>query len=83
MRLIKFPENKIFRTVDTLPTLFNEFFSDYFNGEKIADNGFKSLPAVNIHETAEHFRIDMAVPGMKKSDFKIGVEKGLLTIWSS
>jgi HSP20 family protein len=38
------------------------------------------MPAVNIMETSKEFRIEMAVPGMQKKDFKIKVENFMLTI---
>lgn len=38
------------------------------------------MPAVNIMENTKEFRIEMAVPGMQKKDFKIHVENGMLTI---
>ena len=41
-----------------------------------------SLPAVNIIEADDHFDIQLATPGMKKSDFQIEVEEGVLIISS-
>ena len=41
-----------------------------------------SLPAVNIIEAEDHFDIQLAAPGKKKSDFQIEVEEGVLTISS-
>lgn len=43
-------------------------------------NSGKLLPAVNIRETKNHFKLDVSVPGFKKEDFKITTEDGLLTI---
>lgn len=37
-------------------------------------------PAVNIREDETQFFIDVAVPGMKKEDIRIEVEKNILTI---
>lgn len=37
-------------------------------------------PVVNILETLEGFRIELAVPGFQKDDFQIKLEKDLLTI---
>ena len=39
-----------------------------------------SLPKVNIKEAADAFIVEMAVPGLKKSDFNIHLENKLLTI---
>ena len=41
-----------------------------------------SLPAVNIIEADDHYDIQLATPGKKKSDFQIEVEEGVLTISS-
>lgn len=38
------------------------------------------LPAVNVRETKEHYKLDVAAPGFKKDDFKISTEDGLLII---
>ncbi|MCR8560785.1 Hsp20/alpha crystallin family protein [Mucilaginibacter sp. BJC16-A38] len=50
----------------------DRFFDKPFNGEL--------LPAVNIRETKNHYKLDVSVPGFKKDDFKITTEDGLLTI---
>ena len=52
--------------------LYNQNFTNY--------DSF--LPAVNIIEAEEYFDIQLAVPGKKKSDFKIEVEEQVLTISS-
>jgi HSP20 family protein len=52
-----------------LPTVFNSNF-----------NTGMSLPKVNIKETAEAFVVDMAVPGLKKSDFHIDIDNQVLSI---
>ena len=42
-----------------------------------------TLPKVNIRETADAYFVEMAVPGLKKSDFQIDIEKKVLTISST
>jgi HSP20 family protein len=37
-------------------------------------------PAVNVIENNDHFRIEVAAPGMKKENFKIKVDGNLLEI---
>lgn len=61
----------------------NPFFSDVYNllndsalGEKFATR----TPAVNIAETENEFEVELAVPGLKKEDFKINLEKNVLTV---
>lgn len=39
-----------------------------------------NVPAVNIHETAEAFHLELSAPGLNKEDFKVNLDKGLLTI---
>lgn len=42
----------------------------------------QTFPAANIIEADDHFDIQLAAPGKKKSDFKIELEEGVLTITS-
>src|SRR3954469_13973969 len=67
-----------------LPLLFNDFFTkDLFNwGTNNFSNTGTTIPAVNIKETADHFEVEMAGPGMKKDDFKVELAGTLLTISS-
>lgn len=37
-------------------------------------------PAANVTENDDSFQIEMAVPGFSKADFKIAIEKNILTI---
>ncbi len=58
-------------------SLFDELiFNQDWKNQKL------SLPAVNIIEVDDHFDIQLATPGMKKSDFQIEVEEGVLIISS-
>ncbi len=41
-----------------------------------------TLPAVNIKETKDSYEVEMAAPGMKKEDFKIELDRNILTISS-
>jgi len=62
------------------PNLLNTFYDD--DWFKMPDT-FKmgtSAPAVNILDHDEHFEVDLAVPGMRKEDFTIDLEKNILTI---
>lgn len=38
------------------------------------------VPAINISETDVAFKIEMAAPGLQKSDFAINVDKDLITV---
>ena len=41
-----------------------------------------TVPAANIIEADDHFDIELAAPGNKKSDFTIEMDEGVLTISS-
>jgi HSP20 family protein len=57
----------------------DNLFEDFFTGFP-ATAANRSTPAVNIQETADGYQVDLVAPGLNKSDFKINLEKGLLTI---
>ncbi|MFM8917083.1 MAG: Hsp20/alpha crystallin family protein [Bacteroidota bacterium] len=57
---------------------FNEFFNDRVSLDRLFDG--EEFPAVNIVEGEKSYEIEVAAPGMKKDDFKIEIENGLLTI---
>lgn len=60
------------RFTDVLDTIFNDSF---MNGAQI-----NRVPAVNIAEAENSFAIELAVPGLKKEDFKISIDKNVLSI---
>ena len=73
------------RTGDLMPSVFDDFFKPWNNWFEKPNGGslwgnMLTIPAVNIIETKEEFKISLAVPGMKKDDFKIDVEGDMLTI---
>ena len=58
---------------------FDEIANEMFNKEKACNQYFANPPA-NIVESKFDFRIEIAAPGFEKSDFKIDLDKNLLTI---
>lgn len=68
----------------SVPGLFDDFFSrDLFNwGNSNFSSTSTTVPSVNIKETTDDFQVEMAAPGMEKSDFNISLEGNLLTISS-
>lgn len=58
-----------------LDELFNNNLSN-FVGSDFASN----VPSVNIAESADDFKIELAAPGLEKEDFNISLEKDRLTI---
>ncbi len=66
------------------PTLSN-WLDDIFNRDlpSVFTSNFNTgitLPKVNIKETVDDFTVEMAVPGLKKSDFQIDIDNQILSI---
>jgi len=53
------------------------FFKDWMGGSQLNN---RVVPPVNIKETDGAFSVELIAPGLKKEDFKIEVQNGLLTI---
>ncbi len=74
------------RNVSTLPSLsswVDNFFENSLGTEFMSNfNTGITLPAVNIKETNDQFVLELAIPGMKKSDFSIEVDNKILSISS-
>ena len=68
----------------SIPSLFDRFFEgDWMDWSNMNFAGTNStLPAVNVKENENDYQINVAAPGMKKSDFKINYDNGRLTISS-
>lgn len=58
----------------------NDIFESIFNDTFFSDRMVTRVPAVNISESADHFHIELAAPGLKKQDFKISVDHNQLNI---
>jgi HSP20 family protein len=78
MRLIKFKNDPFFNS--EVSTLFDSLFGK--DMDFAANNWRHNVPAVNVKETENSFRIEVAAPGLKKEDFKLSVENDVLTISS-
>ncbi|PKQ64858.1 heat-shock protein [Labilibaculum filiforme] len=78
MTLVKRNSDNLF------PSLFDNFFSrdwmDWNNSN--FSNTNTTLPAVNVRENENEYIIEVAAPGMKKSDFKINLDNNQLNISS-
>jgi len=77
MTLVKFNGD---RTANALIPGFNDVFESVFNDSFFSDRMVSRVPAVNISESTDHFHIELAAPGLKKSDFKISVDENRLII---
>lgn len=62
---------------------FSPMMSDFFGADDFTfDRLWKKdfVPAVNIAEDEKQFEIEFAAPGFQKDDFKISVDKGMITV---
>ncbi len=77
MTLVKFNPAK---TASSVNPWFTDVFESVFNDSVLTDRLVTRVPAVNIAETEADFHIELAVPGLKKEDFKISIDKNVLSI---
>jgi HSP20 family protein len=72
----------IVRFSNQVPSLFNHFFeNDLFDwSNRHFSNTDTTLPSVNIKESSDDFEVELAAPGLDKSDFNIELNHDLLTI---
>jgi len=68
----------------TIPSLFDDFFTRDWLDSSLANWRVSgaTVPAVNVMETNEDFRIEVAAPGMRRGDFKVELDNNVLTISS-
>lgn len=67
-----------------VPSVFDDFFkpwNEWFDNSGLWGRTM-NVPAVNIAENENEYQVSLAAPGLKKDDFKIGVEGNMLTISS-
>lgn len=67
---------------DFVPTTFNHLVNRFFNESTGRSGGsaYSFVPKVDIIETEKSFEIQLAVPGMKKEDFKIDLNESRLSV---
>jgi HSP20 family protein len=63
-----------------LSQAFHGLFEPVFNDSLTAGRVVSKVPAVNISENKNQYHIDLAAPGLKKEDFKIELDKNILTV---
>src|SRR5690606_29596119 len=56
----------------------NKFMDDFFKVMPATE--FKHSVPVNIFESNDAYRIDVITPGFEKKDFKVNIDKDILTI---
>jgi HSP20 family protein len=76
-QIVKFrpvPATKFF-TNGLLDEFFNRGLADLVGSDAVANQ-----PAVNVVETKDNFRLEVAAPGFDKQDFSLHIENNYLTI---
>ena len=59
---------------------FSDVFDSIINDSFLNERFLNKVPAVNIAETENEFHIELTVPGLKKEDFKISLDKNVLSV---
>ena len=77
MTLVNF-QNKTRNTAPYFNNVFDSLFSEALNKNLVVNK----IPGVNILETAEDYRIEVAAPGLNKEDFQINLKKDTLSVWA-
>ncbi len=80
MTLLKFKNEPASRMMDRSPVVFNELFNNFFDGMLNSNPVTSKVPAVNISETDDNFKLELAAPGFKKDDFKVRIDNDILNI---
>jgi HSP20 family protein len=62
------------------PKVFNEWVNRLSDDSFFQDGVHQGFPPVNIVENKTDYVIEVAAPGREKSDFKVQVDKNILTI---
>lgn len=58
----------------------DSFFDDFFEDSFFKPGNYQKMMKTDIQEQGNNYIIDMDLPGFKKEDIRISLEKGYLTI---
>jgi HSP20 family protein len=72
MRYMRFPHDPVMRML----------VHNYMNQEHETERRCHWMPATNVAETDQAYKLEMAVPGFNKEDFRIDLENNILTVLS-
>ncbi|MEO8765181.1 MAG: Hsp20/alpha crystallin family protein [Ginsengibacter sp.] len=64
----------------TVDSFLNNILNELPSSEWYRDHHSVNFPPVNISETKDLYELEFNVPGRKKEDFKITVDKNILTV---
>lgn len=59
---------------------FNDVFDSIINDTFFSDRLLTRVPAANISESPDHFHLELAAPGLNKEDFKLNLERNVLSV---
>ena len=77
MTLVKFnPANNNRSLMAGVSDVFDSIFNDTFFSDRMVSR----VPAANISESVDRYHVELAAPGLKKGDFKINLERNVLSI---
>jgi HSP20 family protein len=77
MNLIRFDP---FRELDDMSSRLNRLFGRPANGGEEADGFGTWSPAIDVQETDKEYLVKADLPAVNKTDLKINVEDGILTV---
>lgn len=73
--------NSSYRTLPSISPWFDDMVNQGFGTEFMSNFNYGiTLPSVNVKDNDEEFVVEMAVPGLQKSDFDLNVDNNLLSI---
>ncbi|MCC8089450.1 MAG: Hsp20/alpha crystallin family protein [Rikenellaceae bacterium] len=72
-------DNKLKKT-EKNTGLVPSFFNRYFNDDFFKNMFDGDMPATNVTENDNEFKLDLSVPGYSKEDFKVTIDKNILTV---
>lgn len=75
MSLVKWKNKDLF---PAFYEMMESFFKD--DGDFFASSWKSTSPAVNVSKTENNYQVDVAAPGLQKSDFTIEIQNGVLSI---
>ncbi|QNK61155.1 Hsp20/alpha crystallin family protein [Pedobacter sp. PAMC26386] len=61
---------------------FNNVFDSLFSEALNKNYTINKVPGVNILESDTSYTIELAAPGLEKSDFQINLKKDTLSVWA-
>src|SRR5215218_983169 len=79
MTLVNYRNRPVERNFNNVMDTFLAGFPSVFRDEFVTPN-FKQFAPVNVKEVENGYQLEFVTPGFEKEDFKIALDKNLLTI---